>query len=58
MKIAREQSQRGNKAFLDRMDPSFAALRTLVEEVNRKQNRGFMNRTWDKYRHPATMYYS
>ena len=55
MKIAREQSQRGNKAFLDGMDPSFAALRTLVEEVNRKQNRGFMNRTWDKYRHPATM---
>ena len=58
MKIAREQSQRGNKAFLDRMDPSFAALRTLVEEVNRKQNRQFMNRTWDKYRHPATMYYN
>lgn len=58
MEIAREQHQKGNRAFVDKFMASNIANRILVEEVNRKRNRRSMNPTWGKYCHPATMYWN
>ena len=56
--IAREQHQKGNRAFVDRLIASNAGNRMLLQEIHRKRNRRSMTQTWDQYRHPATMYYS
>ena len=56
--IAREQHQKGNRAFVDRLIASNAGNRMLLQEIHRKRNRRSMPQTWDQYRHPATMYYN
>ena len=56
--IAREQDQKGNKAFVDKFMASYSTIPTLVKEINRKKARKSMSQTWEKYLHPATMYYN
>ena len=56
--IAREQHHQGNKAFVDKFMASSSAIATLVKEVNRKRARRSVSQTWEKYVHPATMYYN
>ena len=58
MDIAREQGQKGNRAFAEKFISSLSSAKTLVAEVDRKRNRRSMNPTGGKYHHPATMYYS
>ena len=55
--IAREQHQKGNKAFVDKFMASYSTIPTLVKEIHRKKARRSMSRTWEKHSHPATMYY-
>ena len=58
MDIARDQGQKGNRAFVEKFISSFSSAKTLVAEVDRKRNRRSMNPTWGKYHHPASMYHS
>ena len=55
---AREQHRKGNKAFVDKFMASYSTIPTLVREINRKKARKSMSQTWEKYLHPATMYYN
>ena len=58
MDIAREQGQKGKRAFAEKFISSLSSAKTLVAEVDRKRNHRSMNPTWGKYHHPATTYYS
>jgi hypothetical protein len=55
--IFREQQDDGNEKFVRKFMAAHASIRTLVQEVKTLQNKRTMPRTWDAWKHPATMYY-
>lgn len=57
MDIFREQLADGNDKFVRKFMAANASNRTLVQEVKTLQNQRTMPRTWNAWKHPATMYY-
>jgi hypothetical protein len=55
--IFREQQADGNGKFVRKFMAANASNRTLVQEVKTLQNQRTMPRTWEAWKHPATMYY-
>ena len=56
MLLADEQAAKGNDKFVEIFIASNQANCTLLEEVKSLRNKRTMARTWDRHRHPATMY--
>ena len=57
MDIFREQRAAGNDRFVRKFMAANASNQRLVQEVKTLQNQRTMRRTWNAWKHPATMYY-